>query len=73
VVANAQHADADLTIAGVRYDAPVPFYGPWPSAPPTRSRPLTSVHDETTSRQGPTHSSVFLSGLTGDSYPRRSR
>ena len=32
VVTVARHARADLTIAGVRYDAPVSFCEPWPFA-----------------------------------------
>lgn len=32
VTAIARHARADLTIAGVRYDAPVSFCEPWPLA-----------------------------------------
>jgi hypothetical protein len=32
VTATARHARADLTIAGVRYDAPVTFCDPWPFA-----------------------------------------
>jgi hypothetical protein len=30
VVTRARHARADLTVAGVRYDAPVTFCDPWP-------------------------------------------
>ena len=32
VVTVARHARADLTVAGVRYDAPVSFCDPWPFA-----------------------------------------
>jgi hypothetical protein len=32
VIATARHARAELTIAGVRYDAPVTFCDPWPFA-----------------------------------------
>jgi hypothetical protein len=32
VTTRARHARADLTIAGVRYDAPVSFCDPWPFA-----------------------------------------
>jgi len=32
VIARARHARADLTVAGVRYDAPVTFCDPWPFA-----------------------------------------
>jgi hypothetical protein len=32
VLTKARHARADLTIAGVRYDAPVTFCEPWPFA-----------------------------------------
>lgn len=32
VLTRARHARADLTIAGVRYDAPVTFCEPWPFA-----------------------------------------
>jgi hypothetical protein len=32
VTTSARHARADLTIAGVRYDAPVTFCDPWPFA-----------------------------------------
>jgi hypothetical protein len=32
VVTRARHTRADLTIAGVRYDAPVSFCEPWPFA-----------------------------------------
>ena len=32
VVTRARHARADLTVAGVRYDAPVTFCDPWPFA-----------------------------------------
>ena len=32
VIATARHARANLTIAGIRYDAPVTFCDPWPFA-----------------------------------------